>query len=219
MVEHLENATVSLMDFDQESETYYTFCAGVWISPHRIATAKHCAEAQIPTTRIFGIELPGSKLEGTVIKFVSKKELDGGQIVIKESMHKAVVSHVDENSDLVILTTNEDLDHPIIKIFSENIWKGMPVHIMGHTAGFEYTYMNGLVSGEIVLERRGQIERMLHLTALIYKGNSGGGAFSSNGELVGICSAMSTRVAGMSYFVHRDTIAQLIQDNNIDLSY
>lgn len=219
LVQHLQDSTVALVTTTEDGD-YYTYCAGVWISPHKIITAKHCVEAMAPSYEVFGIEFPAPDLAGLVLKFRTRDEIDELKIpgIDNPQIHYAMVLAYDPNNDIAILSTVDDLKHDIAEISQDKIYDGLPVNIVGHTAGFAYTYMTGIVSKTRLLEDDGTYEKVLQITTSIYKGNSGGGAYDPEGKLIGICSSFNARVQSMSFFVHKDTIWELIQKENISLS-
>jgi S1-C subfamily serine protease len=91
---------------------------------------------------------------------------------------------------------------------------GAKVHIVGHTARVEFTYFSGSVSGFRIEENPDRSKQYLvHITAPIYMGNSGGGAFDENGNLIGICSFFRKNVPNMSFFVEVKTINKFVFSN------
>jgi S1-C subfamily serine protease len=87
------------------------------------------------------------------------------------------------------------------------------VHVVGHPVGFWWTYSSGYVSNtwsdiEGPEPMRGQ---MLQVSAPVWNGNSGGGAFDEKGHLIGIASWISKAGPQLSFFVHRDVIIKFMK--------
>jgi S1-C subfamily serine protease len=56
-------------------------------------------------------------------------------------------------------------------------------------------------------------EKIIQISAPVWLGNSGGGAFDEDGRLIGICSWISKNGPQLTFFVHRDAINKFIVDN------
>lgn len=205
-VSKLENSTIVLLQPSVLDEKYVGFCAGVAISPTEILTAKHCivkffqeGNEKLEDHLIEGLYVPFKTFEQGDIPYDPKAE---GKISTVESPHFAVVRKISNKTDLALLETKE-----IKLIYTEREINepkvGEEVQILGHPAGFEYTYFKGMISSV-------RFNNMVHITAPVFGGNSGGGAFTKNNKLIGICSYYMVAVPNMSYFVNNDRINEFV---------
>lgn len=51
---------------------------------------------------------------------------------------------------------------------------------------------------------------LLQLSGAVWLGNSGGGAFNEDGELIGVCSWIDEGYPGVAFFVHADHVRDLM---------
>lgn len=107
--------------------------------------------------------------------------------------------------------------HTIAKFNSNSIRNGKEIHIVGHTIGMWWTYTPGTVSAtrnnfEMMNEKKSKI---LQINSAAWMGNSGGGAFDEEGNLLGIISFVNVKVPNMTFFVHRDIILNFLKKNKI----
>ena len=205
LIDHLNNSTVVLVkeNADDNTKPMRPFCSGVWISKKYIATARHCVEKTAP-----------------VIYFKTFKEFDPHYpSVNKTIVYSATVKVISKSSkDLAILEAIDDVPHHIAEIAESDVPAGTNVHIIGHLIGLEYTYMSGVVSQERYFNMKNidVVAKLLHVTSNVGPGNSGGGAFNNDGELVGIVSFGLKNIPGLSFFIHKDELLKLLNDNKIE---
>lgn len=102
--------------------------------------------------------------------------------------------------DLALLET--EMSHHYV-VVSSSFRVGDRVHIVGHPIGLGWSYTVGIISAH-----RGEY---IQVSAPIFFGNSGGGAFNEAGELVGISSFM-LRGVGIGFFVDGESIEKIIRD-------
>jgi S1-C subfamily serine protease len=82
------------------------------------------------------------------------------------------------------------------------------VQIVGHTSGLVYTYVKGVISAERESEEG---HHWYQVSAPAFRGNSGGGVFSKDGKLIGICSQLWLRAPNVIFFVDRDSILKFLK--------
>jgi S1-C subfamily serine protease len=121
------------------------------------------------------------------------------------------------STDLAVLKSIDDVDHNMLKISTNDVQIGTEVHILGHPVGMEYTYMKGIVSQvrKFHIPSIGKKLKVLHVTSLVWRGNSGGPAVDGSGHLVGVASFIRPGTPGMSFFVHKDELIKLLDKADI----
>lgn len=203
-VDHLNQSTVALVE-KISSDEYLTYCSGFWISDYYIATAYHCVELE-----------KGSAIN-SIITYTTHKEFS---INIPEDMPKnvysAIVVAVNEETDLAVLKTVDDVEHHTYRLNKDPIAIGTEVHMMGHTMGLQYAYIKGTVSQIRYLDiPEFKVAKIIQISSLIHKGNSGCAAVDNNGYVVGIASFIKPNVPGLSFFIHKDELVKLLEKNDI----
>ncbi|NBW09566.1 MAG: serine protease [Caulobacteraceae bacterium] len=184
MVERLDKMTVALVagSIEENEITLMPYCSGVWISKNEIITARHC----ISDEPIFMYQVYGS-----------------------EKIYTFDIMSEDPEHDLALLKSRADPpEHPAATL-AESWWAGQPVHIVGHTTGLGWTYIEGVISSSRML-RGNSTPPAIQISSPAWFGNSGGGAFNDDGQLVGISSWVSTRAPMLSFFVNSEAINQFL---------
>lgn len=227
---------------DDEVSDIKPYCTAVWVDDTHILTAFHCVkgmqeemrskqdEKEKATTESCDglaqlLDLCDDEpvahqtiyLKGLPIHYVQWKEV---QDMGKEptAWHLSQVVGWDEIKDLALIEAmgNAIPSHQVTKLAIETPAIGETVHIVGHPKGFYWTFLEGTVAGY-----RSEIPHMdknsgpfMQVQSPIYFGNSGGGAFNSYGELVGIADFL-TQLPAEGFFVHLDSIRGFLQEQNL----
>jgi S1-C subfamily serine protease len=175
------DATVALVHGD------FTYCSGVWISQTEIVTAAHCVSKN----------KRGEKIDYALYEDVSRPGY-----VIRES-HKVTVIDFDVETDAAYLAISGPPPHPHgWAPLASGAKDGEPVGVVGHPQGLIYTWMPGNVSRTLRMTGDyGGAILVVQITVPAWYGNSGGPAFNSNGEIVGLASFIGS-VPGQTFFVH-----------------
>src|ERR1043166_8120197 len=126
----------------------HVFCSGVWIDRDLILTAAHCTHDGLYSYVTY--QTPAGDTEA------------------------AYVARRDEASDLALLLAAVPPSHATAALAPGNPPEGEDVDIVGHPAGFVWTLSRGCVSGYRV---RDEEHVRMQLSAPVFFGNSGGGAF------------------------------------------
>lgn len=189
----LESQTVALYTQDGEAPR----CTAVWVDDHKILTAAHCIsdDAEDP------------------IFYATRTEYQGA--FRKPTLHSMALLKADEKADLALYETGafDTPAHVTAVLASSTPAVGAPLHFMGHSAGLAWSYKHGYVAFYREADFRpveGKTGPWLQVSAPIFHGDSGGGAFNEYGELVGIASFMASRVPLACFFVERGTIAKFV---------
>lgn len=196
----LINKTVALVIKSPEDNQYHMYCSGVWISQTKIATAQHCADLkdeEKPTV-------------GSIIKFKTSQEVNISRNQLDSSEpHSALVLAEDMKADVAILSVIDEMPmHDYADIAAQEPQLGEEVSIVGHTGSLKYTFLKGLISAFRISDDK---VSYLQISTAAYKGNSGGGAFNKEGQLVGICSRIYMAAPNVVYFVDNKHLNKLLE--------
>jgi hypothetical protein len=227
MVDEVLDDTVALVKRDPDENIVFAFCTGVWVNTNVIIAAEHCTRGMIiehnKENFISGlmddnekkkfIEDNTKKEIGLKVTYIVKNESTG---VYREptTFHTAEVVKVDHDHDLVMLKTvaKDTPSHHFARLAKSTPHVGDDLHIVGHVSALYWTYFRATVAAyreenfAIATSKKGP---WLQVSAPIYFGNSGGGAFNYDGELVGICSYI-VRAPNVGFHVHLDTIRSFL---------
>lgn len=191
IVKNLERKTVALIDLGNSGDLH-PYCSGVWISKNTILTANHCV----------------NKDETTSEKLVLFQDYRDQNKLARV----AIVSATDSDNDLaLIIATNPPDDHPIASLSQADVWDGQKVGIVGHTVGLWWSYSEGVISS--TRNDVGKFSKLLQISSPAWFGNSGGGAFDEEGNMVGMCSWIMGKAPMMTFFVHKDIIKKFLDAN------
>lgn len=219
-IQHLSRSTAALVALKPDN-TYSVYCSAVWVGPSRLLTARHCVEPEITGDlhELFDIKPDLNQLVGVMVTYSTYDERD---ITFKkdegEQPHWATVVAFDKENDLALLESIDVVEHDYVSLSANQPWTGQEVHIIGHTIKLQYNYFPGVVSAPqrdmtSFFPTEDEKHIMLHITAPVAPGNSGGGAFDQNGNLLGICSFIALRAPNASFFVGRDKIEAFLLAN------
>lgn len=196
--QHSSDVTVALVTRLDDGRVV-PFCTGVWVSHNEIMTAAHCVAVDD-----FGFLSP----VGEKVHYIIQKEVVG---LFKEpaAMHLSEVSYFHNGHDLAILKAAEAgiPSHPVASLATELPGVGEAVHIVGHPKGLYWTFSNGVIS---TYREESIIGPVIQINGTVWFGNSGGGVFDNAGNLIGICSRL-TSVPNMNLFVHLDSLKSALE--------
>ena len=188
LVAHISESTVAIV-VENEEHVFVPNCTGVWVNTNLILTAAHCLEDS---------EHPAKNLVGYSMHFITHQEVLG-LLVPPSAVHMGVVMKHSHAHDLILISTVGDAKtipaHQVAKLTAANIPKvGSTVHSMGNVSQLYWTYARGYVSAyrtrlpDTFNENNGPF---LQVSAPLWHGNSGGGLFNDQGELIAIVHSVS----------------------------
>jgi S1-C subfamily serine protease len=110
------------------------------------------------------------------------------------SKHVATVIHRDPANDLALLKINPKRELRVLPLGDSDILQvGQKVLAIGNPFGFDHTLTTGIISSlgrEIADETNRKLEGLIQTDAAINPGNSGGPLFDSQGNVIGINTAI-----------------------------
>lgn len=163
-------------------------CTGVWVGSRSILTVAHCIDI-------------GAGLDYSVPGKGDAQE-----------WHPAALYRADLDHDLALFIASGAVpDHLIAHLGPVDPPVGTELFFGGHPVGLFNSFRRGLVSAYrgIHLDKDWKGPWM-QVSAPIFLGDSGGGAFDAEGRLVGIAHAVASEVPCVAFFVKRSTIAEFL---------
>lgn len=214
-IENIRSQTVALVSEDADGDVT-PYCAGVWVAADKILTAEHCSMAQ----KIKEVDKSIMSLDPDVpsVPFYRYSvEADSTGVWKNPRVSRALkLIKTDSAHDLMLLQTMDQKETPSHSIASVSITLpevGTRLHIMGHPSAIGWSYSPGAVAAyrnEDIFRLGKNKGPFIQVGGSIWKGNSGGGAFTETGELLGIASFLAP-APGQSFFIHADTIREFLK--------
>jgi S1-C subfamily serine protease len=192
-IEKLHHTTVAIIN--DSLDVNIPMCGAVWIAKNVLITAAHCVEDQI------------------TVKYSTFDDYNN------DVVRTATIIGVDQVNDLALLHTQTHADHPVAILSSKLVTTGDEAHIVGHPVGYAWSYSHGYIATvrTNIKGPSGKIDKILQISAPVWMGNSGGGAFDTNGNLIGICSWVSKNGPHLAFFIHKEVIETFIAKHQKEL--
>jgi S1-C subfamily serine protease len=207
-IQDITDETIALVDSDKD-----VFCSGVFVSDDTIITAYHCIEHNMKWLKYKQVKndevIKPLKPIGLRMTYAMHSELEDDKIV---KVHYGIVIALDSSHDLALIRTKDAPQHKFAKI-STHKQVGDVVQIVGHPS-LSWTYVTGIISA-IRTEDAGVKNNNIHgpfiqISGPIWHGDSGGGAFNSDGELIGIISFISGNVPNIGFAIASEAAEHLL---------
>lgn len=184
----LESETVALVQATEDGVRAY--CSGVWVAQDKFLTANHCVD---------DVE-DGGKIIYSVRGEVLAREADE-----VEGIHFASIVSRDEDHDLALARARLAPEHVSAGVRLPVV--GEAVETMGHPLGLLWSYSSGQVTAVRIMDQGDGPIWYVQSDAPISPGNSGGGLFDGDGNVVGLCHSTAKRGELLNFYIH----AQYIQ--------
>jgi len=212
IIKDIRSSTVALVL--RSDDEIHAYCTAVWVDKNVLLTANHCVEGVLESWHEDHEEEPLPKAKTFHFYYVTEDEVTE---VSKEptATHLASFIKADKKHDLALLKAEGKLipPHTVAKLANESPLVGEHVFVMGHPRGLYWSHTECVVSAyrnDVPTEELELHGPFVQLSGPVFFGNSGGGAFNRNGELIGIASFMY-RAPQTTMFVSLDTLKTFIK--------
>lgn len=179
----LESETVALVAAGMHGPRAY--CSGVWVGADAFLTAAHC---------VADLEV------GESVAYVTRGDLSAAAGDEVEAVRFGKLSSRDATHDLALVKTALSPAHQTAGVADPIV--GESVQTMGHPLGLWWSYSTGQVAA-VRLLAFGDDDAIWYVqsTAPISPGNSGGGLFDSDGNLLGLCNSYMPRGENVNFYI------------------
>jgi len=210
---------------DYKNVTTGTFTSAI---DKAINTVVEITSKSTSTTSFFGTTEATSKGSGVIISedgyIVTNAHVVNGASEVKVKLYNdkeydAEIIGVDTRTDIALLKINEKgLQYSYIAD-SDELVLGQDVVVIGNPLGLGISCSNGIISAtNVEVTINSHPMTLLQTNAAVNEGNSGGGLFNLNGDLVGIVNAKKSSiytqatVEGMGYAIPSNTVKKIVTD-------
>jgi serine protease Do len=140
------------------------------------------------------------------------EEADKIQVTLQDEREfEAKVIGRDPKTDLALIKVESDVDLPIVPLGdSETLRIGEWVLAIGNPFGLSHTVTAGIVSAKGRVIGAGQYDNFIQTDASINPGNSGGPLFNTQGEVVGINTAIIAGGTGIGFATPVNLVKELL---------
>lgn len=206
-------------------KNYHTYCSGVFVSNSVLMTANHCIEGI--TRHINETNEENSTFEG-LFPIISPTDITVQFALASEitevgkptsALHNATVKALFSGADVALLSIinpNSIKNHGVITMANKAPEQGDDISVIGHPDGFYFSFGRGVVAAiRSDIKYTPKMGPFIQISAPVWKGNSGGCAFNSSGECIGIASFLNGEAPQMSFYIHTDTILSILRGSRI----
>jgi len=212
VIKHLNNSTAALVLTSEDR--VHVFCTAVWVSQKTLLTAHHCVEGAAEQWSEDHQEDFPPPLKEFKMHYIVQGEVEG---VGEEpsGIHLASVALLDKKHDLALLKAEGSVipPHEVAEVAKQSPAIGEKVYVLGHVKGLYWSLIEGVVSAyrsDVPTRDLGIHGPFIQISGPVFYGNSGGGAFNTQGELVGIASFMY-RAPQTTMFVQLESIKNFLK--------
>ncbi len=192
------------------------YCAATWVSSDVMLTAAHCVEdlgrppptlEEIMGFLFGGVPFPTWDPTGQPVTYSTQNDIRTKDKVSYRGVSDSVVLSFDKKHDLALLKVTPATGIAVpshgVATIAKGVSVGEDIQIVGHPAGMWWTYIKGVIAQvrPMMPDADNDPVDTLQVSAPVYYGNSGGGAFNMQGELVGVSSWMRIGPPNMAFYI------------------
>lgn len=195
------------------------FCGGVYVDDNAILTANHCVDVARWCTDDMGLSLtscgkPSSGAQKHAFMFYTYEDHKSGDAKTAMPWIAVLVKH-DERADLALLYTRR-VSGSVAYVASSTPRPDSIAYVIGHPRRVSYSYMQlEVIDTKTKSMRNDEMEthtrHVLELRGRVEGGTSGGGAWDTEGKLVGICLSRNA-LFDESYFASVNEIGTFLSE-------
>lgn len=192
------------------------FCSGVWVSDTEILTASHCVEAFHDPDNVLGAPMIYVTADEAGNPGDKPTDYHWAMVTWHDNVHDLSLLAVAHSAGDTVLPGDQFRpEHKVAKVAHDNPVQGEHLEFMGHPSRLNWTYFEGYMAAirpdfPEAAQELGFVGPWLQVSAPIWHGNSGGGAFNEYGELVGICSYGDDGTPNNGFFVATITLRKFL---------
>jgi hypothetical protein len=206
----------------------HAYCTGVWVSHDTVLTTEHCVD-DIGKPKADATDVLKGLLDAITSNpnDVPKLWSPVGQRVTysvrsditttTKAYNDGTVVAVDMVNDLALVKATSPGKHPVAHLSANVVHNGDELHMMGMTHDMWWCYIHGYVAAYRPTEPDANEHKrpMMQVQAPIYHGDSGGGAFDAEGNLVGVCDLVTSTVPEVAWYVPRSIVRVFLEHNRV----
>lgn len=200
----MTDKTVALVQRDDEGDAR-AYCTGVWVGPRTFVTAFHCVDEDDGVREI--------------IDYATHSDVyDPGDLHERPAFltRPAMLVARDPDHDLALVRDPSPPVHQIARCALGPIQVGQRALKMGMGLGMWWSY----AAGDVAALRMSAISDLtvwVQATTPISPGDSGGGLFDADGDLLAITQASRRDGQNMNFFVHAQHVDALLRGSGLAL--
>lgn len=203
------DVSVALVQSDKDGTNAY--CSATWVGGGFILTAAHCIKGFQDAT-----DTKDDDLWKLTFNYVTHDDVNDASST-PTNIWEATYAGMDVERDLGLLYSSKRPDHPSANLALHTPPVGSEVTSIGETSGFYWTFQKGVVANyrEDMSDFVDKTGPFLQLSMPLSFGDSGGGVFDEQGNLIGVASFINKRVPLMSFAVHLDNIRAFLEKEHV----
>jgi len=187
-------------------------CSAVWVSQVELLSAAHCSALAFKDDDEADSEDP----IGHEIEFINHSDLGQQLLDGATPSGTGVIVAIDQSKDLMLMSGPRNR-HSVATFYTGDIEQGMPLLMLGHTFGLPYSLSTGVLGADRMMRYKGNFRHMLQIVSGASYGNSGGGAWSEDGQLLGLCS-FRIEDSVLTFAVHRDVLLSFLKHEGVSVN-
>lgn len=219
--EVLQRQTVALVETDSTEKMPVPVCSGIWVDQTHILTAAHCVEKELPADlqKLFpdDVKIKVNPMSQPV-DYEVFDDMNQGELEDLSKKRTALVVGYAPQYDLALLAAPVPPKHTVVNLGAPNLQVGTTTRVVGHTMTMGWSYMEGPISMTRFTQAGDSFPTKVHLVQIsvpAWSGDSGGGAFDSQGNLIGVALFVFKKAPNLTFFIGREEINSFLVSNGV----